>query len=440
MSRKIVLVAICLVVCIFAMRASAAKTFYVATNGNDAWSGHYATPRKNDGPLATLQEAIVRARAERKQDRVEIFLRDGVHVLNEPLVLRAQDSGLSISPYKKENPVVSGQSLVSGWARVEGSTNLWHAHVTDEKLRQWNFRELFVNNHRKQRARTPNDGFFHLVGSMVGNESNKVKYAGNDIKPEWATSGEVELVAHQLWAGSRNRIVAVETNSHVITFGGQAITENKEDNGRYYIENARDALDKPGEWFFDAKAGEVFYWPEAGEDLTKLPVTVPHLSELVLLKGTNAPVHDIAFRGLTFADADWRLETNGYCDVQAAVYIRGTVHGEFANNCAIENCEFVRLGKYALDFGNGCQSNRIVGNVMHDLGAGGVRLGETDRKRSFVTPSGHFEITDNSIHNIGIVYPPAVGLMLFHTAGNHVAHNEIHHTFYTAISIGWSWG
>ena len=58
--------------------------------------------------------------------------------------------------------------------------------------------------------------------------------------------------------GVVNRIVAVDTNSHVITLGGQAITENKEDNGRYYIENARDALDKPGEWFFDAKAGRSF--------------------------------------------------------------------------------------------------------------------------------------------------------------------------------------
>lgn len=428
--------------CAVVLQAQTARTFYVATNGNDSWSGLYASPQKNgqDGPLASLPEAIRRARVDRKGQGVEIVLRGGVHALNEPLVLTADDSHLTISAYRKENPVVSGQTLITGWKHLEGSTNLWHAKVTDEKLKQWDFRELFVNNHRKQRARTPNDGFFRLFGSSAGG-SNLVKYAGSDIKPEWAKSREVELVTPQLWAGSRNRIVAVDTNSHVITLGGQAITENKEDNARYYIENTRDALDKPGEWFFDAKTGEVFYWPEAGEDLTKARVTVPHLSELVLLKGTsNAPVSNIALRGLTFADADWRLATNGYCDIQAAVYIHGAVHGEFANDCAIEKCEFVRLGGYALDFGRGCQREHVIGNVMHDIGAGGVRFGDMNRKAGFANPSGESEITDNSIHNIGIVYPPAVGILLFHTAGNHVAHNEIHHTYYTAISVGWSWG
>ncbi len=282
---------------------------------------------------------------------------------------------------------------------------------------------------------------FSTWSVLVREQSNQVKYAGSDVKAEWAKSGEVELVTPQLWAGSRNRIVAVDTNSHVITLGGQAITENKEDNARYFIENSRDALDKAGEWFFDPKSGEVLYWPEAGEDMAKARVTVPHLSELVLLKGTsNAPVSDVTLRGLTFADADWRLAQNGYCDVQAAVYIRGAVHGEFANDCAIEKCEFVRLGTYAVDFGSGCQRNRVVGNIIHDMGAGGVRLGDTDRKAAFANPSGQCEITDNEIHNIGIIYPPAVAMMLFHTAGNHVAHNEIHHTFYTAISVGWSWG
>ena len=112
MSRKTVLVAIGLVACMFTMQASAATTFYVATNGNDAWSGHSATPRNNDGPLATLPEAIRRARSERRI-LAEIFLRGGVHVLAEPLVLTAQDSGLSISAYKKEIPVVSGQTLIA---------------------------------------------------------------------------------------------------------------------------------------------------------------------------------------------------------------------------------------------------------------------------------------------------------------------------------------
>lgn len=443
MSRQVVRAIVGISVWCVVMQTHAARTIYVATNGNDGWTGHYAAPKNGkDGPLATLPEAIRRARLERKgKSHVDILLRGGIHVLDEPVVLTAEDAHLIISTYKNEDAIVSGQTVIAGWEPVPGSTNLWHAKISDEKLEAWNFRELFVNNHRKQRARTPNDGFFHLVGNMVDGQSNKVRYAGTDIKPEWAKSGEVELMTHQLWAGSRNRIVAVDTNSHVVTLGGQAITENKENNARYFIENTRDALDKPGEWFFDRKAGEVFYWPESGEDLTKARVTVPHLSELVLLQGTKqAPVHDVTLRGLTFADADWRLATNGYCDEQAAVGIHGVIRGEFADNCIVEKCEFKRLGGYAVDFGLGCKHDKIVGNIMHDIGGGGVRLGDPDVTNSFATPSRQHEVTDNSIHDIGVVYPPAVGIILFHTSGNHVAHNEIHHTYYTAISVGWSWG
>src|SRR4051812_27095141 len=141
---------------LFVIHAQAANVFYVATNGNDAWSGHYAAAKgTKDGPLVTLEEAIRRVRSERKgKSHVDIVLRDGIQVLNKPIVLTAEDSDLTISSYKNENPTVSGQTVISGWMPVDGSTNLWHAKISDDKLKTWNFRELFVNNHRKQRART----------------------------------------------------------------------------------------------------------------------------------------------------------------------------------------------------------------------------------------------------------------------------------------------
>jgi len=40
-------------------------------------------------------------------------------------------------------------------------------------------------------------------------------------------------------------------------------------------------------------------------------------------------------------------------------------------DCVIEDCTFTRLAGYGIDLGRGCQRNRIVGNEMFDLGAGG---------------------------------------------------------------------
>jgi parallel beta-helix repeat protein len=151
-------------------------------------------------------------------------------------------------------------------------------------------------------------------------------------------------------------------------------------------------------------------------------------------------VRNVTLRGLTFSHTDWDPGTNGYADTQAAVAIRGDVRAEYAVNCAIKECTFTQLAGYALELGRGCQGFRVVGNEMADVGAGGVRIGETT-KRSDVTDMNHSHVvTDNHMHHLGLVYPPAVGVFIMQSGTNRVAHNHIHHLYYTAVSVGWNWG
>ena len=49
-------------------------------------------------------------------------------------------------------------------------------------------------------------------------------------------------------------------------------------------------------------------------------------------------------------------------------------------------------------------------------------------------------ISDNHIHDIGIVFPGAVGIWVGQSYGNTLSHNEIHDTYYSGISCGWTWG
>ena len=49
-------------------------------------------------------------------------------------------------------------------------------------------------------------------------------------------------------------------------------------------------------------------------------------------------------------------------------------------------------------------------------------------------------IADNHIHNLGLVYAPAVGVWALQSGRNQIVHNHIHDLFYTAISVGWTWG
>jgi parallel beta-helix repeat protein len=82
----------------------------------------------------------------------------------------------------------------------------------------------------------------------------------------------------------------------------------------------------------------------------------------------------------------------------------------------------------------------VTGSEMTDLGAGGVKVGDPDLPKDKAPATTGITIAENYIHNIGIVYPAAVGVWIGQSSGNIVAHNEIADTYYTAISLGWTWG
>jgi len=81
-------------------QAAESPTFYVATDGKDAWSGRLPAPdgKGLDGPFATL----ARARDGRSGDqegrrpqagRSTSWCAGGTHFLSEPFALTAEDSG-----------------------------------------------------------------------------------------------------------------------------------------------------------------------------------------------------------------------------------------------------------------------------------------------------------------------------------------------------------
>jgi len=427
-----------------------AVTLYVSPSGNDQWSGRVAepSPDKKDGPLASIPAALEVSRKLPQREATTILLRGGTYELAGPITLSPEDSGqdkqhpLVISAYGNEKPVLSGGRRIAGWKKALANQNLWEAKVPAVLEGKWYFYQLFVNGERRQRARSPNNGFFRIQGASP---EAKFKFKPGDIKREWAKNGDVEVIALLAWSHIRMQLQGVDETNDVATLSGAPQKWNKEDNAQYYVENAAGALDQPGEWYLDRKGGVVTYWPLPGEDMTSAEVIAPRLQELLLLKGDLAakkPVHDIVFRGLTFSYTDWSLGATGYADTQAAIGIRGDLLAEAAVECSIEDCTLSHLGGYAIELGRGCQNIRITGNEISDLGAGGIRIGETTIRPSDTSGLDQTHgavITDNHLHHLGEVYPSAVGVLILQSGTNHIAHNEIHHLYYTAVSVGWTW-
>jgi hypothetical protein len=98
------------------------------------------------------------------------------------------------------------------------------------------------------------------------------------------------------------------------------------------------------------------------------------------------------------------------------------------------------MGLYAVELGEGCSSNRIVGNEMSDLGAGGVKMDGAAANGPESKRTSNNRVSDNHIHAGGRVFASACGIISMNSAGNTIAHNEIDDFFYTGISCGLVWG
>src|SRR6266581_1830317 len=388
---------------------SAPIILHVATNGNDSAAGAM-TRRAGDGPLATMEAALRKARAAATRDGVTIFVHGGLYRLAEPMVFTPEDSGASaekpftIAAFGKEKPVLSGGARLAAWKQIR--PDLWQADARTQLGGNWRFRSLFVNGRRATRARTPNEGeLLRMDGERFNDKPFQFKFRADDIKPGWAEPGDVEVVAFEKWTDIRQFIREVNTTSNVVTLSGSSTVHTREAGARYFIENAPDAVDVPGEWRLDAKTGVVTMMFRAGENPNAMEIVVARLQELAQFKGDIAghkAVKHLVLRGLTFADTDWTIAPEGYRDTQAAVAIRGEVFGDGMTDCVIEDCTFTRLAGYGIDLGRGCQRNRIVGNEMFDLGAGGVRVGESTARNDAFDATHSNEIADNHLHDIGL--------------------------------------
>ena len=179
----------------YAQDDDGATTLYVATDGNDAWSGRLpeANAEGSDGPLAT----IARARDAIRQLRVDgelpgpvmVRIRGGTYHVPETLAFGPEDSGSEDAPiryeaYPGEAPVLSGGQPITGLQPAAGK--VLSVELPEVKKGNWYFRQLFAGGRRQVRARHPNftpkdpwrSGFLYVApdpsgfGFTVGNIHN----------------------------------------------------------------------------------------------------------------------------------------------------------------------------------------------------------------------------------------------------------------------------
>lgn len=452
MSRLWLPLVLCLAIAAVAIAAPRGRrlTLYVSPSGNDRWSGKRAVPNRagTDGPFGTLQrslEAIREARAEPGPPRsVTVLIRGGTHALpTRAPAITPEHSGTpdcptTIAAYPGEHPLLTGGWMLAGWESAPDG--LVQKRIPEVKAGQWYFRQLWVNGERRPRPRLPKEGTYALAGGAQP-EKSAFRYGPEHIRGDWVNGDDIEVVVLQHWTEARLHIAEVDEAKRIVTFTGGSWRPLSWSTG-YYVENVREALTEPGEWYLDRPSGVLLYRPTEGRLIEQAEVWAPRAEQLLRLEGdieSGRYVEHVVLRGLQFAYCAWPLPEEGLGYPQAELPVGAAIYAQGARNCAIEDCEIAHCDTWGIELGPGCQDNRITRNRLHDLGAGGIKIGESEYRENDVYDTCRTLVADNVLTDGAQTYFGGPAVWIGNSSHNTVTHNEISGSWQWAVSVGWRW-
>jgi hypothetical protein len=493
----------CLFIFLLLAFAGNAADIYVSPKGSDANIG------SKDQPLATVTAALRKARELRRlndasvNDGIHIILRGGVYVLHETIFIRAEDAGTDDSPTlikaaSGEQPVLSGGVMINGWKKllsqvtglsVAAKGNVWVADVPMVNDKLFEFRQLWVNDVKAVRAKSVNgDGMLRILNWSKKDESCWIP---TPRFPLLSSAAGVELFIHQWWAIAMLRIKKMEVHddsTQLFFHQPESKIQNEHPwpapwlsketgNSAFYLVNALQFLDEPGEWYADVVNRKIYYWPRSGENLSTASVVAPYLETLVKMEGTiDRPVTDISFIGISFQHTGWlRPSQFGHVPHQAGMYMTeayklrpaGTkekpgldnqawigrpaaaVEVSFADKTGFENCRFEHIASTGLDYHKAVHLNVVKGNLFKDIGGSAILAGVYSDPEHEIhlpyNPKDEREICDVIFISNNLITDAAnedwscVGIGLGYIRNSIVHYNEVENVSYSGISMGWGW-
>ncbi|MDA3924243.1 MAG: right-handed parallel beta-helix repeat-containing protein [Kiritimatiellae bacterium] len=433
--------------------------FFVAPNGSDV------NPGTKELPFATLVKARDAIRAAKKggdKGSFTVELRAGTYMLAETLTLTSEDSGTVKAPVvwrstPGEHAVISGGQAVVGFQETQkNGVRRWTVDIPDVKSGGFAFRQLFVsvNGQSLQRRYRPHIGMKRVDGltyspKRKGAMSHRAAqrdfyFAPGDFK-QWENLTDVEVVVLHVWSSSRLFVQEVDTEKNIVTFTGMpTFAVNQGGLQPYFIENVKEELDEPGEWYLDRSTGVLTYLPLEGESLADTRIVIPRLAHLLMLTGdyqSDRFVSDIEFREIGFSLTESKLPREGYGGSQGHPDLPAAIELTGAKHCSFVRCTLSHSGNYGIAVGMGSHANRVVGCRFFDLGGGGVKVGDIRMNPTDpypVVPTGN-RIENCAISDCGIMYYSANAVWCGIVRDTVIRNNQIWDLPYSGIAVGWSW-
>ncbi len=448
--------------------AAPAGDVFVATTGDDTGPG---TAERPYATIARGQQAVRERLRAGRDTPVTVVVRGGVYPLAQPLRFGPEDTAgarsVTYTAAPGETVTISGGRRLSGWQRGEG--DLWTATVPAG----WAFRQLVVNGRRATRSRWPNEDaaqpYARLKGAKLADDRSLYTMTIDPAPVRaLANPSELEIVTQGDWEIVRKRVAAVDATTGQLTLApphaGCHDAMRPQAGRPFHLENAREFIDQPGEWALDSRAGRIWYRPRADEDLATAEVIAPRLTRLLEVVGTAAqPVRNLQFAGLRWAHADWAMPEYGFSGAQASFHtfpkagqqgwawypwlcIEPALLWQYAHDCSLTGGALEWLDGVGIRLREGCCRNRLEGNLVAEIGACGIMVGEDLSGfawKQAKLPDAQIPrdnlVANNVVRRCGLEDYGAVGIWGAFTQSLVIAHNHVYDLPYTGISLGFMW-
>ena len=460
-------------------------------------------------PDSSLVDAVRKAREMRRLGQateVTIHLSAGTYYLYEPLRLRPEDSGLNI---EGNNAIISGGLSISGWKK---QGKLLVADVPTFNGYPVDFRQLWVNGQKAVRARsvsvvdgghtavsTLGDPFEQMHRIMTYDKKKHIlwipKKAVAKLLPLASHLSPLEMVLHEMWCTSNLRIksLTVQGDSVAVRFHDpeariqfdhpwpSPMTPDTKHPSPFYLTNAKELLDEPGEWYHDIREHKLYYMPQPSAlspQPSALHAVVPVLETLVEFIGTaERPVRNITIKGITFSHTTWmRPSKQGHVPLQAGMYLTeayklrpsidrpnnhkldnqgwlgradAAVELRYTEDCNFDGCRFEHLGGSGLDYVVACRRGTTSNCLFTDIAMNGYVCGsfspEGLETHLPYQPTDYREVCTGQTVEQSEFYDVTnedwgcVAICAGYVSGITIDHNTIHDVSYTGISLGWGW-
>lgn len=446
---------------------AASNEYYVSPNGSDK------NPGTKEEPFRSIYYArdVVRKMKDSVSGDITVYLGGGYYRLFKTLEFTQEDSGsedgrIIYKAAEGEEPILSGGAEITKWEKtsVNGIENVYKAKLQGFR----HIRQFYAGDQAQPRAAHSKKLNWELKNvdgrdcvRLFNIDLSKLHDA-SQVEVMWPVEWKVFIMQAESYSDRElyfdepyfeNFVYQIKNNTQ-----GEIYYPNTSTG--CYLMNDLSFLDEPGEWFYDEKTQELYYYPADGVDMAQTRFFVPVVEDVIHISGqTEDKFSYVQFEGITFCHGAWNepsekgmivnqaqnlLEishnadsgwyTVGYRDYKANITV------ENADNLIFKYCTFRNMGSSALHLKTGVHNSVVQGCIFRETSDSALVVSHSNASDASALEQCVNNVIDNNVfRRTGLDYWSTPAITVFYAAKTQITHNDIYDVPYSGISLGWGW-